>query len=107
MHRLSLYGATAVDERVVIDRDRITGGGVTAGLDFALHVASIIRGEPAARAIQLGMEYAPEPPFGDGHPRVAAPEIVARVEATMRRYARAIDDVDRKILAGEVRPVSG
>jgi cyclohexyl-isocyanide hydratase len=79
MDVLPHFGAQPVAERVVIDRNRITGGGVTAGIDFALTVAAQIYGEERARAMQLGMEYAPDPPFDSGSPRTASAELVALV----------------------------
>ena len=80
---LAQYGATYVPGRVVVDRTRITGGGVTAGIDFALRVAAELAGDQAAQAIQLGLEYNPAPPFTCGHPDVAAPELVAAVRARL------------------------
>lgn len=68
---LSAFGATPVNERVVVDGNVITGGGVTAGIDFALRVIAEVRGPDAAMAVQLGMEYAPAPPFGAGSPEAA------------------------------------
>jgi cyclohexyl-isocyanide hydratase len=97
---LALLGAIPVPERVVVDRNRITGGGVTAGIDFALRLAAELRGESVARMIQLSMEYDPQPPFAAGSPESAAPDLVAalrqRVEpllaarraATLRARAR-------------------
>lgn len=79
--QLSLFGIRPVDARVVVDRDRITGGGVTSGLDFAFSVLAILRGEHEARRIQLFMEYDPQPPFDSGHPRVASAELVDEVRA--------------------------
>lgn len=76
---LADYGAIYTPERVVEDRDRITGGGVSAGIDFALLLAARLASEDIAKAIQLGIEYNPAPPFRSGHPDVAAPELVARV----------------------------
>jgi cyclohexyl-isocyanide hydratase len=78
MELLDAFGARPVRRRVVIDRNRITGGGVTAGLDFALRVVAELAGEPTAKAIQLRLEYDPEPPFRSGHPDVADPETVER-----------------------------
>ncbi|HXT37771.1 MAG TPA: DJ-1/PfpI family protein [Chloroflexota bacterium] len=83
-HWLSLdllipLGAIPVNERVVIDRSRITGGGVTAGIDFGLVLAAELRGEAVAREIQLLIEYDPAPPFTGGHPRIADPDLVGRV----------------------------
>jgi cyclohexyl-isocyanide hydratase len=80
---LAAFGARHVPGRVVVDRNRITGGGVTAGIDFALRVAAELAGEDVARAIQLGLEYDPAPPFTSGHPDVADPELVARVRARL------------------------
>jgi len=79
--QLALLGATPVDERVVIDRNRITGGGVTAGIDFALTVVAALCGEEAAKRIQLALEYDPQPPFDCGSPEKAGPARVAAVTA--------------------------
>jgi putative intracellular protease/amidase len=68
---LAQFGATPVDERVVFDRDRITGAGVTAGLDFGLRVVDALRGRPYAQAVALLGEYEPEPPFRAGTPKSA------------------------------------
>jgi cyclohexyl-isocyanide hydratase len=68
---LEMFGAIAVDERVVFDRNRVTGGGVTAGIDFGLRLAAILRGETVAQQIQLQMEYNPAPPFRAGSPATA------------------------------------
>lgn len=74
--QLALFGAEPVAERVVIDRDRITGAGVTSGIDFALTIAAQLHGEVTARTIQLAIEYDPDPPFAGGHPTRETPEIV-------------------------------
>ncbi|MBA3458742.1 MAG: DJ-1/PfpI family protein [Deltaproteobacteria bacterium] len=76
---LADYGAIYTPGRVVEDRDRITGGGVSAGIDFALLLAARLANEQVAKAIQLGIEYNPAPPFAAGHPDVAEPELVALV----------------------------
>jgi cyclohexyl-isocyanide hydratase len=75
--QLAYLGAIPVADRVVVDRNRITGGGVTAGIDFGLYVASLIANEQAARAIQLSLEYNPAPPFNSGSPENAGPEAAA------------------------------
>ncbi|AKU95822.1 ThiJ/PfpI family protein [Labilithrix luteola] len=62
------FGATPVDARVVIDGNRMTGGGVTAGMDFGLQLAALLHGEPFAKVLQLLVEYHPEPPFETGLP---------------------------------------
>ena len=76
---LELVGATPVDERVVIDRNRITGGGVTAGIDTALRIIAEAAGREVAEGIQLQIEYDPAPPFSAGHPRSAASELTHKM----------------------------
>lgn len=84
---LALVGATPVAERVVLDRNRITGGGVTAGIDAALIIAERTHGRAVAEAIQLQLEYDPQPPFHAGHPRTADPAVVAQArERVAARY---------------------
>lgn len=78
---LPIFGAEPVHERVVIDRTRITGGGVTAGIDFALIVAAELYGQEVAERIQLTLEYDPAPPFASGSPGRAAAPRVAELEA--------------------------
>lgn len=88
---LADFGATPVAERVVVDGNVITGGGVTAGIDFALRVAAEAFGADVAKAIQLGIEYDPHPPFNAGSPEGAGPAIVdrARTSAAKRQAERA------------------
>jgi len=74
---LEALGVEGVRERVVVDRNRITGGGVTAGVDFGLTVLAELRGETVAKVTQLLIEYNPEPPFDTGSPERAGPELVA------------------------------
>ena len=83
---LSLVGATYEKGRVVKDGNLITAGGVTAGIDFGLSVVAEIAGETTARAIQLGIEYDPAPPFDSGHPDRASAAVKATLSA---RYTRA------------------
>ncbi|QGM98643.1 DJ-1/PfpI family protein [Methylocystis parvus] len=73
---LPLFGAEPVTERVVIDRNRITGGGATAGLDFGLTLAAELRGEEHAKMLQLAIEYDPHPAFDAGAPERAPAAIV-------------------------------
>ena len=80
---LEAMGAEPSFERVCVDRNRITGGGVTAGIDFGLTVIAAINGQRAAEITQLALEYDPQPPFAAGHPRTSKPEIIASVEALM------------------------
>lgn len=79
---LSLFGAEYVAERTVIDRDRITAGGVTSGIDFAFRIIAELCGRDAAEAVQLSLEYDPQPLAG-GTPATARPEILARVKTLM------------------------
>jgi cyclohexyl-isocyanide hydratase len=74
------FAAIPSDERVVVDGNVITGGGVTAGIDFALKVVAAVAGENVARSIQLSIEYDPDPPFDSGSPRVAHPDLVAKAK---------------------------
>ncbi len=80
---LSAFGARPVRRRVVVDRNRITAGGVTAGIDFGLRLVADLAGEPLARAVQLGLEYDPDPPFRSGHPDVADPAVVDQVRGRL------------------------
>ncbi|HEX4337769.1 MAG TPA: DJ-1/PfpI family protein [Polyangiaceae bacterium] len=86
---LTLFGAIPVAERVVRDRNRFSGGGVTAGIDFALVLAAELADEETARMIQLGIEYDPAPPFDSGSPERAGAERVARFQNVVRpQYER-------------------
>lgn len=87
MHILPVLGAVPEDSRVVIDRNRVTGGGVTAGIDFGLTLVARIWGEDQAKLIQLGTEYNPEPPFDAGSPD-RAPDVAAR----FRELSKAMTD---------------
>jgi len=84
---LSLFGAEPVAERVVFDRNRVTGGGVTAGIDFAFALTAAVRGEAHARLIQLALEYDPAPPFDSGSPERADPALRAAYDARMASLA--------------------
>jgi cyclohexyl-isocyanide hydratase len=97
-HLLPLFGAIADDARVVHDGNVITGGGVTAGIDFALTVLAEIGGQDLAQRVQLALEYAPAPPFQAGCPQTAPPtlgaaylqrmaDLVPRREAQARQAA--------------------
>jgi transcriptional regulator GlxA family with amidase domain len=80
---------TVKTERVVRDGNVFTGGGVTAGIDMALTVITEILGEQFAQAIQLGLEYAPEPPFNSGRPDIAPESVLALVKS---RVSSTIDE---------------
>lgn len=86
LNQLSLLGAEPVNERVVRDRNRITGAGVTSGIDFALNVVSDIYGAQVAQTIQLQLEYDPAPPFASGSPRSADADIVQAVSAKQAEF---------------------
>jgi cyclohexyl-isocyanide hydratase len=82
---LPLFGAIPDERRVVRDGNIITGGGVTAGIDFALTVLAELAGDVVAQTIQLGLEYAPAPPFNAGLPETAPPDVVARYTDAMSK----------------------
>ncbi|HMN31639.1 MAG TPA: DJ-1/PfpI family protein [Caldilineaceae bacterium] len=88
MELLPLFGAIPVYERVVVDGNRITGGGITAGIDFGLSIAALLRDGRRAQEIQLMMEYDPQPPFQSGSPTSADPALVDQVR-TARRSIQA------------------
>ncbi len=79
--KLAELGVEVGTERVVVDRNRYTGGGVTAGIDFALTVAAALYGEEVAKTTQLLMEYDPAPPFDVGSPEKAGSELVSKAIA--------------------------
>jgi cyclohexyl-isocyanide hydratase len=86
---LARFGAIPVQGRVVRDGNLITAGGVTAGIDFGLTVVAELAGQAAAEAIQLGLEYAPAPPFRAGTPDTAAPAVLAAVKESMAATRKA------------------
>jgi cyclohexyl-isocyanide hydratase len=94
MEFLEAFGATPVNIRVCTDRNRVTGGGVTAGIDFALTLVSMLVDRRTAEAIQLGLEYDPAPPFNAGTPSVAPAEVLAavrqRIASTQPRRSEAV-----------------
>ncbi|UVO51455.1 DJ-1/PfpI family protein [Sphingomonas sp. SUN019] len=96
---LRLFKAEPVDARTVIDRNRVTGGGVTAGIDFALTLTALVRGEDHARAVQLALEYDPAPPFDSGSPERAGPALVETYRARVRKLAPTRDDDLRALAA--------
>jgi cyclohexyl-isocyanide hydratase len=94
---LPLVGATPDPARVVVDRNRITGGGVTAGIDVALRIAALACGQAVAEQLALQLEYDPQPPFCAGHPRSAAPALVARARAAVAdRHAARRAQLERR-----------
>ena len=96
MELLPIVGAIPTHERVVIDRNRATSGGVTAGIDIGLVLAAELAGRDAAEQIQLALEYNPAPPFQAGHPDVARPALVADTRARLtERFAERRAQLDR------------
>jgi len=104
MDFLEAFGATPTRTRVCIDRNRVTGGGVTAGIDFALTLVSILVDRKTAEAIQLRLEYNPAPPFNAGSPDTAPPEILAlmkeRIAPAQARRAEAIHRAAARLGSG-------
>lgn len=98
-HHLAGFGAIPVRERVVFDRNRVTGGGVTAGIDFALALTAAIRGEAHARFVQLSLEYDPHPPFDSGSPDRARPETIQDYRKMVARFAPDRDARRRAVAA--------
>jgi cyclohexyl-isocyanide hydratase len=98
MPLLKMFNVDAVEERVVKDRNRITGGGITAGIDFGLQLTAWIAGENIASTIQLLLEYAPEPPFDSGNIKTAKPDTVQEAMAQTQQ----LFDVRLKIVTGIV-----
>lgn len=82
---LAPFGAIVSEARVERDGNIITGGGVTAGIDFGLVLLAELAGQDYAEGVQLALEYAPAPPFESGRPELARPEVLARVQALMAR----------------------
>ncbi len=87
--QLAELGVEVGTERVVVDRNRITGGGVTAGIDFGLVIAQTLYGEDIAKINQLLMEYDPAPPFDVGSPEKAGPELVEKAMKYMMQVMGA------------------
>ena len=86
MDHLAPFGAIPTKTRVCVDRNRITGGGVTAGIDFALTLVAMLVDRKIAEAIQLRLEYDPAPPFQSGSPDSAPPEVLALIESRMAPF---------------------
>lgn len=100
IEQLRLFGAEPVSERTVVDRNRVTGGGVTAGIDFAFTLTKLLRGEDHARLVQLSLEYNPAPPVDAGSPERAGPALVAAYRHRISQVAPT-RDADLIALAGK------
>jgi len=96
---LARFGAEYAEGRVVVDRNRITGGGVTAGLDFGLVVLARLLGEDVAKVTQLMLEYAPMPPFDAGTPEAAGPRLTAMARAGSEAVNEAMAAVAEELAA--------
>jgi cyclohexyl-isocyanide hydratase len=96
MDCLEPFGAIPTDTRVCIDRNRVTGGGVTAGIDFALTLVAELFDRSTAEAVQLRLEYNPQPPFESGSPRTAPKPLVdSYLERITPNRARRLEAVSR------------
>jgi cyclohexyl-isocyanide hydratase len=107
-HWLSLpllrhFGAIPVEERVVVDRNRVTGSGCTAGIDLAFRLAAMLQGEALAQQIQLQLEYRPDPPFQSGSPHTAPAAVVDAVrraaEPRQSERARSCEQAAKRLAA--------
>ena len=104
---LAAFGVEVGTERVVVDRTRLTGGGVTAGIDFGLALLAALRGDAVAQQTQLAMEYDPAPPFDAGSREAAGPELAAFADAlvrTMTARTLPIAEAARERRAAAARP---
>jgi cyclohexyl-isocyanide hydratase len=103
---LAKFGAIPVHERVVRDGNLITAGGVTAGIDFGLAVVAELAGQSQAEAIQLALEYAPQPPFHAGTPDDAPAAVLAMVRKQMAPTRAAREAIIGKLVAAGVAKAS-
>lgn len=97
LHLLPYFGATAVNERVVVDGNMVFAAGVTAGIDGALRVAAELRGDEVAQTIQLYMAYAPEPPFDSGTPETALRAVLDQARAAVRAITEQREQTARRV----------
>ena len=96
---LPCFGATIVNQRVVRDGNFVFAAGVTSGIDGALRVAADLRGDEVAQGIQLGIAYAPEPPFTSGTPETAPPAVLARAKEAMQQITAQRQQTARRVAA--------
>lgn len=96
---LPIFGAIPVEGRVVRDRNRITGGGVTAGIDFGLSLVGQLRDRSYAEGVQLLAEYAPEPPYDAGSPQRAPAEVYAMMDSMFVEFKEQVAQVGREAYA--------
>jgi len=107
IEHLAPFGAVPTKTRVCVDRNRITGGGVTAGIDFALTLVSMLVDRQTAEAIQLRLEYNPAPPFQSGSPDSAPPEVLALIENRMAPFRQRRAEAVVRAAARLNEPASG
>lgn len=96
-HLLPLFGAIPVNQRVVVDGSFVSAAGVTSGIDGALRVAAMLRGDEAAQTIQLAIEYAPEPPFTSGTPETAPAAVLASARQAVRAITAQREQTARRV----------
>ena len=108
-HLLPFFGAIPVDERVVVDGNWVFAAGVTAGIDGALRLAAVLRGDEVAQTIQLQMAYAPEPPFNSGTPQTAPAAILEQARQAVRGITAQREQTARRAAArlGIDAPIAG
>ena len=99
LNSLTEFGAIPVEARYVQDRNRITGAGVTAGLDFGLHILAELQDETYAQGVQLMAEYDPKPPFQAGSPRTAPPVVREMISALVATFPASVQAVAQAIRA--------
>jgi putative intracellular protease/amidase len=99
--QLSLFGAIPVDERVVFDRNRVTGAGVTSGLDFGLSLVQKIRGTEYAQSVQLLSEYDPKPPFDSGSDKKAPKQVLAMMKEMLGPFNVGVDRLAKQVRLGD------
>ncbi len=96
-HLLPLFGAVPVNQRVVVDGNYVFASGVSSGIDGALTVAALLRGDDAAQLIQLGMQYAPEPPFASGTTATAPEAVLASARQSVRAITEKREQTARRV----------
>ncbi|AKA23526.1 isonitrile hydratase [Pseudomonas chlororaphis] len=99
-HLLEPLGAIAVQERVVRDGNLLSGGGITAGIDFALALAAELFDEATAQRVQLQLEYAPAPPFAAGSPQTAPASVVAEARRLAANSLRQRGEIVERVVQG-------
>lgn len=102
---LAHFGAEFVAERTVVDRNRITAGGVTSGIDFAFRIIEQLHGRDVAEGIQLALEYDPEP-IGGGTPATARPEVLAMVKVLMAQRMAGRAEALAAVAGAQALPIS-